>query len=200
VGGDGLADATTVELTAGFRGTACTTYGLTEAGPRVANHRLTDDPAGWDRLGRPLPGVSWRLAGDGALRELVVRTPTRAAGVLADCRFLPTEGTEVRTGDLCVATEDGGVRFVSRAHGVVTVGGEKVYLGLVERVLMQHPLVRAVRVRPVGEDPETLCAEVLTGGAELDAGALRGWCRGRLRAIEIPRIFLAAPEQAQLSK
>jgi acyl-CoA synthetase (AMP-forming)/AMP-acid ligase II len=100
------------------------------------------------------------------------------------------------------------VRFVSRAHGVVTVGGEKVYLGLVERVLMQHPsvravrarAVRAVRVRPVGEDPETLCAEVLTGGAELDAGALRGWCRGRLRAIEIPRIFLAAPEQAQLSK
>ncbi|WP_424213001.1 class I adenylate-forming enzyme family protein [Streptomyces sp. BI20] len=184
-----------------------TTYGLTEAGPRVATNPLTV-PGRHDVLGTPLDGVELRLDPvpgepvDPDRGELVVITPTAQIGSYRDGRYVPyPEGLRVPTGDICERLPDGSLRLVGRARRVASVAGEKVFLGLVERVLSDHPAVGAARVGP---DPEGqgLRAEILPRpGAEApDAAELRRWCRGRLRAVEVPRRFVAVDSATPLSK
>ena len=202
VGGDRLGRTAVGELRRSGVRDVCTTYGLTEAGPRVATNRLEGDPESWDTLGEPLAGVDFwleeRPSGPG---ELMVRTPTAQAGHYRDGVFTAwPQGAPVPTGDLGEPAEDGSVRLVGRAHRVASVSGEKVYLGLVERVLAEHPAVAAVRVRADPSDG-LLTAEVLSrGSAPLDATEQRRWCRGRLRAVEIPRRFTAVNASVQLTK
>ncbi len=137
------------------------------------------------------------------LGELVVHTPTAQAGTYQDGVFVPyLLGTEVPTGDLCERLEDGSVQLVCRSRRVASVAGEKVYLGLVERVLAEHPDVSAARVAADQENPGQLAAQILPRpGADLvDTAALRRWCRGRLRAVEVPHRFTAVDLATQISK
>ncbi|GHF75371.1 class I adenylate-forming enzyme family protein [Streptomyces griseosporeus] len=196
VGGDRLGRTALTELRARGVPDVRTTYGLTEAGPRVATHT----PGGTAHdggLGRPLAGVSWRLGPDG---ELVVRTPTAQAGGYTDGAYVPYAGDEVPTGDICEELPDGTYQLVGRARRVTSVAGEKVFLGLVERVLADHPEVSAARVAADGD--KGLAAQILPrpGGAGVDAAELRRWCRGRLRAVEVPRTFTLVDPSTQLSK
>ncbi|WP_406454306.1 acyl--CoA ligase [Streptomyces sp. NBC_01622] len=197
VGGDRLGRTALAELRARGVPETATTYGLTEAGPRVSTNRL-DAGDHEDGLGHPLAGVSWRLDADG---QLVVRTPTAQAGGYTDGGFTSYDaGDEVPTGDICEQLPDGTFRLVGRARRVASVGGEKVYLGLVERVLADHPAVGAARVSSAGE--AGLTAEILPrpGADAFDATALRRWCRGRLRAVEVPRTFTVVGTGTRLSK
>ncbi|MEY9836935.1 class I adenylate-forming enzyme family protein [Streptacidiphilus sp. EB103A] len=201
VGGDRLGRTAAGELRRSGVREVFATYGLTEAGPRVATNHLDGDPDGWDTLGEPLPGVRLRLAdrSDGP-GELLVSTPTAQAGRYRDGAFSAwPEGVDVPTGDLAEPTADGSVRLVGRARRVASVSGEKVYLGLVERVLAEHPAVGAVRV---DTDPDgLLAAQVLPrNGIDLDTAELRRWCRGRLRAVEIPHRLTAVSAAVQLTK
>ena len=77
------------------RGDIFVTYGLAEAGPRVATRRLTGatsaDPG---NVGTPLDGVTVWLEGD----ELCVATPSARIGTLTDGRY-QSESPLIRTGD-----------------------------------------------------------------------------------------------------
>ncbi|MCK1821569.1 acyl--CoA ligase [Streptomyces sp. XM83C] len=199
VGGDRLGRTALAELRARGVPDVRTTYGLTEAGPRVATHTPGDAPYDGG-LGLPLAGVSWRLEPDG---ELVVRTPTAQTGSYIDGGHVPyPAGDEVPTGDICEELPDGTYRLVGRARRVTSVAGEKVFLGLVERVLVDHPEVSAARVAADGDDGSGLAAQILPrpGGPGVDAAELRRWCRGRLRAVEVPRTFTLVDSSTQLSK
>ncbi|MBM6978731.1 MAG: hypothetical protein I3J03_03330 [Actinomyces succiniciruminis] len=67
-------------------------------------------------------------------------------------------------------------------------GGEKVYAGFVERVLLDCPGVAAVRVRRT-QDKGVVAAVAPTPGVSLTIDMLRSWCRGRLRAVEVPSVL-----------
>ncbi|MFF1925223.1 class I adenylate-forming enzyme family protein [Streptomyces sp. NPDC058221] len=206
VGGDRLGRTALGELRGRGVPEVFSTYGLTEAGPRVATNPLgrTHHPEG---LGTPLAGVRLELRPTAGTRdgmgELVVHTPTAQLGTYRDGGYVPYPlGGEVPTGDLGERLDNGGIRLVGRSRRVASVNGEKIYLGLVERVLAQHPDVVAARVEPDPEAATQLAAEILyrPGVGSLDATALRRWCRGRLRAVEVPRRFTAVDAVTRLSK
>lgn len=137
VGGDALAPPLVAELLGRNPGVELyLTYGLTEAGPRVATlaaHR--EPPERYGSVGRPLAGVDVRLlraTPDADLGELVVHTDTgmlRAVGRRHDDPETAADGRRViRTGDLFRMDGDGYLFFASRRPSSVTIRGEKVFL------------------------------------------------------------------------
>jgi long-chain acyl-CoA synthetase len=110
------------------------TYGLTEAGPRVATLAAHLAPSGrYASVGLPLPGVAVHLRKENPsdeVGELVVETDT---GVLRPIggRSVPAtsaDGTRkvISTGDLFAMDEDGYLFFRGRGPSYVMIRGEKV--------------------------------------------------------------------------
>jgi long-chain acyl-CoA synthetase len=132
VGGDQLAGASVGELLALHSGNLYLTYGLTEAGPRVATlsaHSESRDR--WHSVGLPLSGVcvSLRNVREDGIGELVVESDTvlkRNAGqVRSQCLVAPGR---LATGDLFSIDADGYLFFKGRLRDFVIVHGEKVSL------------------------------------------------------------------------
>ena len=100
------------------------------------------------------------------------------------------------TGDLGVRHPDGYVEIKDRAKDVIISGGENISSLEVEELLYRHPLVMeaAVVARPDERWGEMPCAFVtLKPDAELDAGALRDWCRERIAHFKVPRTVVFGP-------
>ncbi|WP_218893098.1 class I adenylate-forming enzyme family protein [Streptomyces sp. 1331.2] len=132
------------------------TYGLTEAGPRVATlaaHREPEHRFG--SVGLPLPGVGVELRDvrDG-VGELLVRTDTALVAKLGGNgdRALATPGL-VATGDRFRIDEDGYLYFDGRLSDFLVVKGEKVSLSAVRRLALAQPGVVGCTTR-VGTEPD----------------------------------------------
>ena len=152
-------------------------------------------------VGRPHPGVGLKVVGeDGSLQpadsvgELLVKPPRMAAGYadggsLAD--RLDPEGY-VRTGDVARIDEDGFVWIEGRIGDVINRGGNKVFPGQVEEVLLLSPAVREVAVVGLPDDRlgEVPVAFFVGDAAE---GELRRLCREHLVAYKIPVSFRRLP-------
>lgn len=134
-------------------------YGLTEAAPIVTTTALMDRAPKPGSIGPPLPGMEVRLVdedGSDALAgdpgELWVRGPNVFAGYWKDAeateRVITSDGW-LRTGDVGVVGDDGGLRLVDRAKDLIIVSGFNVYPVEVEDVLRAHPGVADAAV--VGE-------------------------------------------------
>jgi fatty-acyl-CoA synthase len=96
----------------------------------------------------------------------------------------------MHTGDLAVIDEEGYARIVGRIKDMVIRGGENIYPREIEEFLYEHPAVADVQVFGVPDATygEELCAWVrLREGLELEAEALREYCRGRIAHFKIPR-------------
>jgi O-succinylbenzoic acid--CoA ligase len=146
------------------------TYGMTEACSQIVTG------------GRPLPGVSVRLAADG---EILVQGPTVAAGALERDGWL-------HTGDLGTWDVDGRLTIVGRKADTIVSGGENVAPAEVEAVLLEHPLIADAGVfgRPDPEWGEAVVARVVPrNGARLGSGELQSWCRRRLAPFKVPKVF-----------
>lgn len=114
-------------------------YGLTEvAGPATING---PDATRLGTVGRPLPGVSVRIAADG---EVLVRgdcvfggyhrNPAATASALVD--------GWLHTGDLGVLDDDGFLSLTGRKKDlVITAGGKNVDVTTLESRLRAHPLI-----------------------------------------------------------
>jgi long-chain acyl-CoA synthetase len=134
-------------------------YGLTEAAPIVTTTALMEGSPPPGSIGPPVPGVEVRLVdADGAEAltgdpgELWVRGPNVFPGYWHDAeasaRVLTDDGW-LRTGDVAVVDDDGGLRLVDRAKDLIIVSGFNVYPVEVEDVLRAHPDVADAAV--VGE-------------------------------------------------
>ncbi|MDH6454515.1 MULTISPECIES: class I adenylate-forming enzyme family protein [unclassified Streptomyces] len=151
-------------------------YGMTEAGIIATDLTGRHGPPA---VGLPVPGVEAAVV-DGTLRVRLAEDP-----------YLHTDRAErftdgwLNTYDRCRARPGSGVLEINgRADSVVAVGGLKVDLTEVEAVLAGHPEVgEAVVV--FGEAIE---AHVRVKGT-LGKGALLDWCRERLSAHKIPKVF-----------
>ncbi len=147
------------------------TYGLTEAGPRVATWRLNEtvfDKHDIAPLGTPLRGVEIGLTdayGNSVEHgELVVKTPTRMLGYFQgiDKGFhMPCwpEG-EVHTGDV-YERRDGELFFVGRMKEIIVQSGEKIYPLAIELVIQSIEGVIDVRVDAVPDPRKGQIARAL---------------------------------------
>ncbi|AFM18433.1 acyl-CoA synthetase (AMP-forming)/AMP-acid ligase II [Mycolicibacterium chubuense NBB4] len=181
-----------------------TAYGASEL-PVISCNDL--DRPRLDTVGRPVPGVSVRIAsldtgevlGPGAEGEIQVHSEAAMAGYLPESS---TEGAFVqgwyRTGDVGTLDTDGWLRITDRAKEMIKVRGFQVAPAEIEAVLHGHPAVEDCAVFGVpSADGEAVIAAVKAGGA-VDADELAALVADRLASYkrlsrvvvvdEIPRL------------
>lgn len=154
-------------------------YGLTEA-----TGALTVNVPGLHKVGtvgRPLPGVTVRVADDG---ELLFRGAQVFDGYLSD--QVTTSGVLVdgwlHTGDLGEVDGEGFVRVTGRRNDVlVTAGGKSVAPALLEDRICAHPLVSHAII--VGDGAPYVAALVT-----LDTEAAAAWARRLGRSTDIAEL------------
>jgi len=170
-------------------------YGSTEvAYAAVATPAdLTADPR---TAGRPPLGVRLRVVDEHG-RDVPPGTPGRVfvGSGLAFTGY--TDGTDkhrldglVATGDLGVLDASGRLTVLGREDDMVVVGGENVYPGQVEDVLVEDPTVAEAAVVAL-DDPVygvRLVAHVVpAAGATVDVEHLQARVRGALARYAVPR-------------
>ncbi|MCQ4159536.1 long-chain fatty acid--CoA ligase [Roseomonas sp. GC11] len=179
-------------------------YGQTEAGPVISvNTPWDNDRRG---VGRPLPGVTLRIAGDG---EVLVRGPLVMDGYWnapeATAQALrPGEGDGEGGGEPWLHTGDvgelvgGRLRITDRKRDFIkTLGGEMVSPARIESLLMAEPEIAQAVV--AGEGRPALSALLVPaeapgkdGGEAAVEVALRR-VNGRLSGVERIRHFTLVP-------
>ncbi|MFG2055757.1 AMP-dependent synthetase/ligase [Micromonospora sp. NPDC048930] len=163
-----------------FRGvgvTICEGYGLTETSPAAAANLPGHTRVG--TVGRPLPGVTIRIADDGEILisgEIVFgrywHNEAATAEALADGWF--------RTGDLGRLDPDGYLSITGRKKEIiVTAGGKNVAPAVLEDQVRAHPLVSQCLV--VG-DRQPFIAALVT----IDEEALPKWLAAHGRPAGTP--------------
>ncbi len=163
-------------------------YGLTETSPVCSFNNIGQNKIG--TVGRPLPGVSLRIAEDG---ELLVHgdnvfkgywhNPDATAEVLQD--------GWLHTGDLASIDSEGFLSITGRKKEIiVTAGGKNVAPAVLEDRLRAHALVSQVLV--VGEQKPFIGALVT-----LDREMLPGWLKEHGRDPETPIADLRDDELIQ---
>ncbi|MGW5667616.1 AMP-dependent synthetase/ligase [Micromonospora sp. NPDC003776] len=153
-----------------FRGvgvTICEGYGLTETSPAAAANLPGHTRVG--TVGRPLPGVTIRIADDG---EILISGDIVFGGYwhneAATAEALSVDGW-FRTGDLGRLDEDGYLSITGRKKEIiVTAGGKNVAPAVLEDQVRAHPLISQCLV--VG-DRQPFIAALVT----VDEEALPKW-------------------------
>ena len=181
-----------------FGGTILEGYGLTEASPVVAAHRLSGVRK-LGSVGQPIPGVEVRIHDDddralpaGELGEVCVRGPN----VMLGYHGLPEEtartlrGGWLHTGDVGRLDTDGFLYIVERKKDLIIRGGFNIYPREVEEVLYAHPSVAeaavvGVRDPLMGED--VLAFVALKPGARATADEIVAFCHERLAKYKCPK-------------
>lgn len=148
------------------------------------------DPAPPGTVGRVLPGVEVRIAGDAGEGVLEVRTPALMTGAATD-----PDGW-FATGDVGRFGADGRLAITGRAKDIIIRGGVNVSPAAAEDVLLSHPAVVEAAVVGVphpqlGED--AVAAVRLVAEADPDAvrRELLALCRERLGATNRPARIVA---------
>jgi fatty-acyl-CoA synthase len=179
-------------------------YGLTET--MAASHINPAEAAKPQCLGIPIFDVDSRILDPETLAELgpeetgeiVIAAPqlfteywrqpeaTQAAFTLLDGkRFF-------RTGDLGYYDDDGYFFFVDRLKRMINASGYKVWPAEVEAMMQGHPDIKEVCIiaAPDAKRGETVKAVIVPKpGHTPDADAIEDWCRHRMAAYKVPRLY-----------
>jgi long-chain acyl-CoA synthetase len=142
-------------------------YGMTETtGAFTAN---TEQEFKLGTVGRAMPGIEVRIAGDG---EILTRGPLNTPGYLnlddATAALFDAEGW-LHTGDIGALDADGFLSVVDRKKElIITAGGENISPAAIENLLVEHPLIG--QAASYGDRRRYVVA-LLT----LDGDAVSGW-------------------------
>jgi long-chain acyl-CoA synthetase len=140
-------------------------------------------------VGRPHAGIECRVATEGEIGELEIRSPSpldtgdpALAGRVTDDGWL-------RTGDLARIDDDGFVWIEGRVSSMINRGGLKVFPDEVEETLRAFDGVADVAVAGVpdarlGEVPWAFV--VVAPGSRVDGDALRTWAHERMAPYKVP--------------
>jgi long-chain acyl-CoA synthetase len=178
-------------------------YGMTELF-RPLSFRADDPQDIPSAVGKPVPGVEIRLAGnEGPVKdgvgELWINSPAMMDGYLD----APEETKEViaegwfKTGDLATVSPEGYVEIVGRVRERILRGGYSVFPQEVEAVLLSHPAVAeaAVVAVPDADLGEEVAAFVsLKRNEKLASEELLEYCRDHLARYKYPRQVHILPE------
>lgn len=189
-------------------------YGLTEVGPNVLNLNAEDVVRKAGSAGRANLFISVRVidaegrAIHGAGRgELCLGGPCVCLGYWrrpeATASSFVADGPErgfFRTGDIVEVDAEGFMTIVDRAKDMFISGGENVYPAEVEKVLSDHPFVRAAAVIGIADarwgEVGRAYVELRDGASQhgVDASALSQFARQRLAAYKVPKELLFIEE------
>lgn len=123
-----------------------TNYGLTEASPRVLSLSSRDPSFLQDTTGYPVGDWQLRISDK---KELFIKGAQVMLGYLGDDNTRINEDGWLATGDLATVDANNLVTLDGRNDHVIKLGGEKVSLDLLERLIGNHPNAPAVAVVPV---------------------------------------------------
>lgn len=184
-------------------------YGPTETTIWSASGLIEDLDEGRLHVGRPIANTQIFVAApDGRELPIGVRGELCIAGTgvgigyherdeLTAERFAshPSYGKYYRTGDVARWLPDGTLEVLGRMDRQVKLRGNRIELGEVESVLLEHPGVRAAAVVLVG-DPTTdgaLVAFVVTGPEHRERVIEELWSHTRtlLQGAAVPQEFIA---------
>jgi acyl-CoA synthetase (AMP-forming)/AMP-acid ligase II len=140
-----------------------------------------------DDTGRPiLPGGTGMLAKSGNIPLRYHNDPERTART-----FITHDGKRyVLPGDVARVEDDGAITVLGRQSSCINTGGEKVYPGEVESVLITHPGVQDCLVAGVPDERwgQRVCALVQpSDGHTVGLEELQAYARGALAGYKIPR-------------
>lgn len=146
-------------------------YGLTETFAAVTVNRIDDYHFG--TVGKPLPGVSVKIASDG---EILIRGPN----VFSEYLNRPEETAQAfdsegwfRSGDIGEYSRDGFLRITGRKKDmIVTAGGKNIAPQMIEAVMSDSPLISHIMVHGDGR-------KFLTALVTLNASEVREYLRSR---------------------
>ncbi len=164
-------------------------YGMTECTGFSFVQRDGDVRLG--TVGRPIPGLEFRLAEDG---ELLKRGETVFLGYYRDEKATAEvlEGGWLHTGDVAELDPDGHLRIVDRKKAIfVTSGGKNVSPSLVENALKVSPYVKEAVV--LGEGEKFVAALL-----QIDFENVGQWATERKLAYTNFRSLTALPEVIEL--
>ena len=177
-------------------------YGATECGGIAydTSEKPRTDPA---YVGRPLQNVSLCTGESGRLE---VRSAAVAEGYWPDPDENPGQGC-YRTSDLAEVSS-AGVFLSGRLSDQINVAGRKVSPETIERVLLEHPLIRECLVFGAPSENEDRSEVIVAGVAAkgaLSGEALKQFLLARLPVWQVPRHWwfidsLAANERGKLSR
>ena len=176
-------------------------YGLTETATSDFFLMPADQPEHLGCIGRPSPGVAYRIAAQDGGRappgepgELQIRTPFIMSGYL-DAPDLTEQAFAdgyFRTGDLVREKTPGLVEMVGRAKEMISRGAAKIAPLEIEQVLCGHPAVAEALATGV---PDEVLGErihifiVPRPGVEASEAELRAWAAERLEKFKRPDAF-----------
>lgn len=116
-------------------------YGLTEGGVTMLNPPDRIKPGS---IGKPLPGIEFRLADDG---ELLIRSTTLFSGYFNDpaSTALVLQDGWLHTGDIASVDGDGYIAITGRKKELlVSSNGKKIYPARVEMLFKSEPLISQI--------------------------------------------------------
>jgi long-chain acyl-CoA synthetase len=176
-------------------------YGLTETCTSDFILLPDEQEAFAGSIGRPTPGVSFRIADDqgrtlspNQVGELQIRTPFLMSGYLDQPELTRAAFCEdfLRTGDLARVQPDGMVELVGRSKELIVRGGTKVSPLELDQLLAKHPGV-AVALTVGIPDPvfgERIHALiVLREHTSLEESELRRWVAERVEKFKQPDVY-----------
>ncbi len=121
--------------------TLFTTYGLTEAGPRVATCKISQEDCLKTSLplGTFLPSIETQIAED---QELLIKTPSVMLGYFRSAQETDAVFTKrwLHTGDL-VKKQGDQFFFLGRKKRLLSLGGEKIYPAEIESLFQKIPFI-----------------------------------------------------------
>jgi len=183
-------------------------YGLTEVGPNCLNLSAEDVVRKAGSAGRPNLTIAAKVVDEEGREvrgkgrgELCLGGPAVCLGYwrrpdATRCAF--TEDGFFKTGDVVEVDEDGYYYIVDRAKDMFISGGENVYPAEVERVLSDHPEVRAAAVIGVPDEKwgeaGRAYLELKTAGGAFDPDLLGAWAKERLASYKVPKSFVVVAE------
>jgi long-chain acyl-CoA synthetase len=166
------------------------TYGLTEAGPRVAVLPAHAAPTScFDSVGRSFEEVTTVIENpdpDG-VGQLLVKTPSalrRKVGANVTRQPMRPDGF-LETGDLFTKDAEGYLRFVGRTRDFLVIKGEKVNTKSISQIVQMHPEVEFAKTTGQAED-QLVTTVWSRDNRAIDLDGLKAFLNGRLRRHEMP--------------
>lgn len=203
VGGQTMPEQRMLQLEAALGCPILELWGMTELGGLGTTHSLYG-PRRQGSIGVPLPHLEARIVSVedpssvvsvGEVGELQIRGSMVMKGYFnnadASAKSIDEAGW-LSTGDLARQDKDGYLYVVDRLKDMIITAGFNIYPVEVERVIIDFPSIAMVAVAGVPDEQKGELAKayiVLHEGATLDHDALEQYCRTRLAAYKIPKLY-----------